>query len=422
MDHGEASLARRLNVACECITTDDALLGEALAREGSALGVEALVASHPHLFSRSAVFVEPHALEAMSATIAAIERVVALPGYEARALEGAPDLARVATRSLGGFLGYDFHLADDGPKLIEINTNPGGALLNAVLRRAQRACCPPVAEAMGVGDDHAADAILATFDAEWRAARGDAPLRSVAIVDDAPASQYLYPEFVLFARTWERRGVRATIADAAALAIEGGRLVYDGEPIDLVYDRSTDFMLDEAAHAALATAFRDDLALVVPHPRAHALRADKRRLVTLSDAAALEALGAPPDDAARIAAHVPRTIVVEASLREALWRDRKRYFFKPAGGYGSKAAYRGDKITKGAFDALFEAVPYVAQELVPPSGRAVRVGDDRRELKVDVRCFAYAGRVLLVCARLYQGQTTNFRTAGGGFAPVYVAG
>jgi len=25
-----------------------------------------------------------------------------------------------------------------------------------------------------------------------------------------------------------------------------------------------------------------------------------------------------------------------------------------------------------------------------------------------------------MAARLYQGQTTNFRTAGGGFAPVYV--
>jgi hypothetical protein len=29
--------------------------------------------------------------------------------------------------------------------------------------------------------------------------------------------------------------------------------------------------------------------------------------------------------------------------------------------------------------------------------------------------------VQLVCARLYQGQTTNFRTPGGGFAPVYQA-
>ncbi len=40
-------------------------------------------------------------------------------------------------------------------------------------------------------------------------------------------------------------------------------------------------------------------------------------------------------------------------------------------------------------------------------------------LKLDLRNYAYDGRVQLVAARLYQGQTTNFRTAGGGFAPVF---
>jgi hypothetical protein len=39
---------------------------------------------------------------------------------------------------------------------------------------------------------------------------------------------------------------------------------------------------------------------------------------------------------------------------------------------------------------------------------------------VDVRNYVYAGRVQQRIARLYQGQTTNFRTRGGGFAPVYV--
>jgi hypothetical protein len=38
--------------------------------------------------------------------------------------------------------------------------------------------------------------------------------------------------------------------------------------------------------------------------------------------------------------------------------------------------------------------------------------------KTDVRLYTYDGRVLLTAARLYQGQTTNFRTPGGGFAPV----
>ena len=29
-----------------------------------------------------------------------------------------------------------------------------------------------------------------------------------------------------------------------------------------------------------------------------------------------------------------------------LWNSRKHLFFKPAKGYGSKAAYRGDKLTR----------------------------------------------------------------------------
>jgi hypothetical protein len=42
-----------------------------------------------------------------------------------------------------------------------------------------------------------------------------------------------------------------------------------------------------------------------------------------------------------------------------------------------------------------------------------------RALKFDVRNYVYDGDVLWVAARLYQGQTTNMRTPGGGFAPVY---
>jgi hypothetical protein len=40
------------------------------------------------------------------------------------------------------------------------------------------------------------------------------------------------------------------------------------------------------------------------------------------------------------------------------------------------------------------------------------------ELKLDLRNYVYAGHVQLIAARLWQGQTTNFRTPGGGFAPV----
>ena len=40
-------------------------------------------------------------------------------------------------------------------------------------------------------------------------------------------------------------------------------------------------------------------------------------------------------------------------------------------------------------------------------------------LKFDIRLYTYDGKVQWTAARLYQGQTTNFRTPGGGFAPVY---
>ena len=64
---------------------------------------------------------------------------------------------------------------------------------------------------------------------------------------------------------------------------------------------------------------------------------------------------------------------------------------------------------------------YVAQQLVPPSGRIARLDSGDTELKLDVRAYVYEGEVQLLAARLYQGQTTNFRTPGGGFAPVYAA-
>ena len=52
--------------------------------------------------------------------------------------------------------------------------------------------------------------------------------------------------------------------------------------------------------------------------------------------------------------------------------------------------------------------------------RDARFGEEQAARKMDVRLYTYNGDTLLPAARLYQGQTTNFRTPGGGFAPVLV--
>lgn len=49
------------------------------------------------------------------------------------------------------------------------------------------------------------------------------------------------------------------------------------------------------------------------------------------------------------------------------------------------------------------------------------VNKEQTALKMDIRAYVYNSEIQLLAARLYQGQTTNFRTQGGGFAPVFVA-
>jgi hypothetical protein len=417
-----AALAQTLTAMPEGVVLDDTLLDSALREAGADLGAGELLASAPHLFARASVFVDHTGAEAMRAVVRAVENVVALPAYRALALAHAAPMARLAVPQRGAFLGFDFHLGGQGPQLIEINTNAGGGLLNAVLRRAQRRCCSEVGAWLVPEPTSADEAFVAMLREEFALARGaGTPLRTLAIVDDAPEGQYLYPEFKLFARLFERHGIATRVVDASALTVREGRL-WEGEfAIDLVYNRCTDFTFDDPRHAALAIAHAEGLAVITPHPQAHALYADKRRLCTLSDPARLAELGASAEDLAILARHVPRTVEVHAADRERLWAERKSLFFKPSAGYGSKAAYRGDKLTRRVFEEQILVAPYVAQALVPPSSRVVRLvdGTSERTLKLDVRNFAYHGAVQLVCARLYEGQTTNFRTQGGGFAPVF---
>jgi hypothetical protein len=61
---------------------------------------------------------------------------------------------------------------------------------------------------------------------------------------------------------------------------------------------------------------------------------------------------------------------------------------------------------------------YVAQAVAPTSSRRVIVAGEPSDLRVDVRSYRHQGETWLRAARLYRGQTTNFRTPGGGFAPV----
>ena len=409
-----------LNRMCYCLSLDEEALRRGLETDLGVRGLShAMVETHPHLFAALPVFVARNHLEHMARVIDAVERVVETPVFRRAAMAWAPHIARFDPGSRGGLLGYDFHLTGAGPQLIEINTNPGGALLNAMLGRAQRACCADAAglvmAPMEPGDME--QALIEVFMAEWHLQRGAAVLRSVAIVDETPDQQYLYPEFLLFRELLNRNDIEAVICDPRELIASEGRLMHREQPIDFVYNRLTDFSLQLPAHALLKSAYLAGEVVVSPHPRAHALYADKRNLTLLCDAEFLRATGVADELIATLLTGIPRTEVMTTENRDRMWANRRQLFFKPAAGYGSKATYRGDKVTKRVWEEI-AAGTYVAQVLVTPSERHVAVGKVATTLKVDVRNYAYAGVVKLVAARLYQGQTTNFRTPGGGFAPV----
>jgi len=415
--------AESLNRGCACRTLDPARLLGQLESDPSLAGLhDAIAERRPHLFSATAVFISARQLERVAALVDAVESVVALPDYQAQALARAPLIARHRFGPRGAFMGFDFHLGAHGPQLIEINTNAGGALLNGVLARAQQVCCREMEWAFHTATDLDAlePAIFNMFAEEWKLQRGDAPLGRVAIVDDDPASQYLFPEFQHFERLFRRHGVAAVVADARDLEWRDETLWHAGKPVALVYNRLTDFYLQAPEHAALRAAYEAGAAVVTPHPYAHALYADKRNLITLSSEEALAALEVPAPTRAILLASVPRTVAVTAERAEALWAERRRLFFKPASGFGSKAAYRGDKLTRRVWEEIL-AGSYVAQTVAPPSERLVQVDGTQSDLKLDLRAYVYHGAIQLLAARLYTGQTTNFRTPGGGFAPVFVA-
>jgi hypothetical protein len=414
--------ANRLNQDCRCDTLDrDALVRtfEQQAGKGDAGdSIAAILETHPHLFSPTPVFLPAQTLAQMGAIVDAIEAAARLPAWRDAVLAWAPPIADEDHGPLGVFMGYDFHIDDTGARLIEINTNAGGAFLNALLARSQLACCGEVESGLAAARAGRFETDVADmFRAEWRRQRGNRPIGRIAIVDDRPEEQYLYPEFLLARQALRQAGFDVIIADAGALRYEDGKLLAGDLEIGLVYNRLVDFALAAPQHAALAAAYRDGAVVLTPGPHNHALLADKRNLTLLSDPEALERLGLSSPQRDRLAG-IPRTVLVTPENADTLWQARKDLFFKPACGHGSKAVYRGDKITRGVWSGIAQG-GYVAQDFAAPAERAVSLDGAAVTRKMDVRLYTYDGRILLVAARLYQGQATNFRTPGGGFAPVF---
>lgn len=350
-------------------------------------------------------------IEQMQNLITAVEKVITISN------EKNNNSSNIRNDNLKGiFMGYDFHLQNNNenknitPKLIEINTNAGGAFLNLCLLNAiYKNDKNNVA-------DKLANEFVVMFKNEFAIfSNNQKNLQTIAIVDENPSEQFLYPEFEICQKILAKNNIQTIISSPENLSIQNNNLYYNNSiKIDFVYNRLTDFYLrSNAKNNALLTAYQNDFAAISPNPKIYDLYANKNNLINLSNADFLDNLNIDNQSKNILLKHIPKILKVKNNDTEYLWKQRKNLFFKTAEGYGSKAVYRGDKLTKKVFAEIIESDAYLAQEIIPPSEHLLK--NINAVMKADFRCYCYNGKIQLVAARLYQGQTTNFRTENGGF-------
>jgi hypothetical protein len=352
------------------------------------------------------------ALRRMLKLVRLLDRLSRNPEYRARVYPQVPETARFDPGHDAVMMCYDFHLAGDVPRLIEVNTNAGGGLLAYL---AHDPLLPIAPESL---DANLKARLLQTFADEIYqfSEGGKSKPERIVIVDENPAEQYLYPEMRAFVDLFNAWGIAAEIADPQQLDASADGVWLNGKPVDLVYNRHCDFYLESEEMAGLQAAYLARKVCLSPNPHLYGLLADKRRLTLWSDPVNRSTFSLTDSEQVLLDKTLPTCALLSELDLQQIWSIRKKRVFKPVDSFGSRGVLIGEKISRKRFDQL-PAETTLVQELVPPSMTEV---PDNDLMKTDLRLYAYRDRALGVTARLYRGQVTNLRTPGGGFARVKV--
>lgn len=361
----------------------------------------------PLFVSDTVVPVSEDTLDLCQRFIQAFRKIADHPLYRKQTQEAIP-AGIVLNNADSALLCFDFYITPEGPRLIEVNTNGAGYPTIALLYAAH-----------GIVPVPQSDLFLTLrhmFEAEWGPV---VPGQRVVIVDEDIFAQRTMFEFKSYQALFQEWGYVCDIVDLMDLHYDGNRLMALGKPVDKIYNRCCDFYLTTPSNAVLARALQDPSVHVSPHPSSYALMADKGRMVTLSQEKALRQYGCDVETIALIQHVIPPVRGIQDEPAETWWQQRKNCFFKPQNTYGSKAVYKGDSISRKKFDSLLDQA-YVVQPYFNAGTVPVVIDAQPALFKYDLRFFVYGETVLLVGARLFQGQVTNFQTPGGGFAPIAI--
>jgi len=309
-----------------------------------------------------------------------------------------PAAARIIPDEPSLLMGYDFHLTDCGPKLIEINNNAGG-----LFQHGEWLPQPDWFAWSG----KLTERLVAMFPTQWQA---------IAIVDESIAEQAMYPEMQGYARLLIQGGRKVFLLNPDQLEAGDGGLYHHGVRIDAIYNRHTDFYLESDTMQAIRTAFMAGEVALNPHPRSYALIGDKCRLADMWKPGLLESV-VDGGVVERIRAVVPRCLRMREQTAEAWWAQRKQWVFKPAARHGGKGVMRGSDMSRKRFTQL-DFGEMVAQQMVAPS--QIQMGDEA--FKVDYRLYMHGESPIALAGRVWRGAVTNFRHPHSGWAVISIEG
>lgn len=342
--------------------------------------------------------------------VRALFRLSRQPAYRRHVWQRVPEIARFNPGHDAVMMGYDFHLSDDGPQLIEVNNNAGGGLLAYLAHRPED---PLVHDAL---PERLREQLIDSFAEEMRRFPGSEKKlpRRIVIIDENPKEQFLYPEMEIFRDMFaEWCQCCSSIVDPGELDANASGVALDGKPVDLIYNRHCDFYLETDAMAGIRDAYRNGTVCLTPNPFTYGLLGDKRRLAYWTDPERLAESGLDERSREIILRLIPESRLMSDMDMDELWKDRKNWVLKPAVLHASRGVLVGSSISRKRFND-FVPEETIVQRYVRPTTTETASG----ELKTDYRLYVYRRQVLGIAARLYSGQVTNLRTEGGGFAAV----
>ncbi len=275
-------------------------------------------------------------------------------------------------------------------------------------------------------------ALLGAY-AQWGGKRHATPRMAILDWREVPT----YNEFVLWVDYFRARGLDTRIVDPRETELQDGRLVANGEAIDLIYKRVLISELVERGglnHPVIRAVQSGAVCMVNPF-RCKLLH-KKASLAVLSDERNVGLFSG--DERQAIDAHIPWTRVVaerktrhedrQVDLVPFIIDQRERLVLKPNDAYGGAGIVLGWDVDGATWEQAVRVAltePFVVQERVPiPSEPFPSVVDGRVILAdriLDSAPFAYQGTHVEGCmSRLSTAALVNVTAGGGSQTPTFV--